>query len=79
MRTPALTPDLVRAIENHALYPASPENPTKRQFYALPGQLAAVAQSVALPEPDEFGRKGRYLTHTLVFDASNCAAASPAR
>ena len=73
MRTPALTPDLVRAIENHALYPASPENPTKRQFYALPGQLAAVAQSVALPEPDEFGRKGRYLTHTLVFDAATFA------
>lgn len=76
MRTPTLTPDLVRAIENRALYPASSQNPIKRQFYALPGQLVAVAQSVALPEPDEFGRKGRYLTHTLVFNAATFAQLS---
>lgn len=72
MRTPAML-TWCAPIENHALYPASPENPTKRQFYALPGQLAVAAQSVVLPQPDEFGRKGRYLTHTLVFDAATFA------
>lgn len=76
MRTPTLTPDLIRSIEARALYPASSENPIKRQFYPLPGQLVAMAQSVALPEPDEFGRKGRYLTHTLVFNAASFAQLS---
>lgn len=67
-RTRGLSDDVVRAIEDRAQYNTAPSDPVKRQFYGLPGNLLAISQSVALAELDEFGRKGRYLTHTLVID-----------
>jgi len=66
--TRGLSDEVIRAIENRARYTTAPGEPVKRQFYPLPGQMVAISQSVALPEPDEFGRKGRYLVHTLVLD-----------
>jgi len=67
-RTRGLSDDIVRAIEDHAQYTTTPGNPLKRQFYPLPGDSVAISQSVALADLDEFGRRGRYLTHTLVLD-----------
>lgn len=62
-----LSPELVRAIEDRSQYNSAPGDPVKRQFYALPGGFMGISQSLPLAEPDEFGRKGRYLTHTLIF------------
>lgn len=72
-RASTLSDEAVTAIEDHAQYATAAGDPTKRQFYTLPGGLAAVSQIAPLAEPDEFGRKGRYLAHTLVFDAATFA------
>ncbi len=71
--TPALPAEAVRAIEDRAQYATAPGDPVKRQFYALPGGLVAVSQIAPLAELDEFGRKGRYLAHTLILDPSTFA------
>ncbi len=68
-RTHGLTDEVVRAIEDRAQYTTATDDPVKRQFYPLPSGLIAISQSVALAELDEFGRKGRYLTHTLVLNS----------
>ncbi len=65
-RTSGLSEEAIRAIEDRAQYSTASGDPVKRQFYSLPGDLVAISQSVALSELDEFGRKGRYLTHTLI-------------
>ncbi len=65
-RTRGLSEGTIRAIEDRAQYTTAPGDPVKRQFYPLPDDLAAISQSAALAELDEFGRKGRYLTHTLI-------------
>ena len=67
-RTPALPPEVVRQIEDRCLYAGKETDPPKWQYYPLGNNLFAVSQTVALAERDEFGRKGRYLAHTLVFD-----------
>jgi len=72
--TPGLPAEAVAAIEDRALYATAPGDPVKHQFYPLPGELCAVSQIAPLAEPDEFGRKGRYLAHTLVFDPATFAA-----
>jgi hypothetical protein len=72
--TRGLPADLIRSIEDRALYSTAPGDPIKRQFYCLGGEYAAIAQTVALAEPDEFGRRGRYLTHTLIVRQRDLAA-----
>ena len=67
--TPGLSEAAVRAIRERSQYTTTPGDPLKRQFYPLPGGLHAISQIVPLPELDEFGRRGRYLAHTLVVDA----------
>lgn len=69
--TPGLSEAVIRAIEDRAQYSAAQGEIVKRQFYCLPQNLVAVAQIVPLEERDEFGRRGRYLAHTLVFNQQN--------
>lgn len=69
--TPGLGDAAVRAIEDRSQYMTAPGDPLKHQFYPLPGGFFAISQSVALAELDEYGRKGRYLTHTLVIDPAS--------
>jgi hypothetical protein len=66
--TNALQDKLIRQIEDRCVYEGGEATPIKRQFYWLTDDLYAVSQTVALKELDEFGRKGRYLSHTLVLD-----------
>src|SRR6185503_17857690 len=54
-------------MEGRLLYFPSESEPVKRLFFTLPGGKGVVAQIVGLPEPDQLGRKGRYLAHSLVF------------
>jgi hypothetical protein len=72
--TLTLPAEVVAAIEDRAQYATAAGDPIKRQFHALPGGLVAISQITPLAELDEFGRKGRYLAHTLVFDAATFAA-----
>jgi hypothetical protein len=66
--TRGLPDEVIHAIEDRAQYVTVPGDPIKRQFYPLPHDLFAVSQTVALAEPDEFGRRGRYLAHTFILD-----------
>ncbi|HEY0171061.1 MAG TPA: hypothetical protein VGB98_08555 [Pyrinomonadaceae bacterium] len=63
--------DDARAIEERALHRASQRERGKWQFFWLPGGRAVVSHLAAVPEPDEFGRKGRYLAHSLIVSAAD--------
>jgi hypothetical protein len=53
-------------MEGRLLYfPAKTSEPVKRLFFTTASGKAVVAQIVVLPEPDQFGRRGRYLAHAL--------------
>jgi hypothetical protein len=65
-RSRDLTDEDIRLIEDRAQYNTGASDPIKHQFYRLPSGHFAIAQISPLAEPDEFGRKGRYLAHTLV-------------
>ena len=57
----------VFALEDRSQYYATENNPTKYQFYMLPGNnKAAISKIMPLAGLDEFGRKGRYLAHSLI-------------
>jgi hypothetical protein len=66
-----LTADDVRAIEDRTQYPANQGEKDKWQYFWLSGRLAVVSHLTAVPEPDEFGRKGRYLAHSLIVSAAD--------
>lgn len=67
--TQGLTPEEVLLLEERAQYHAGDTQPVKYQFHTLPGDQAVVSQIVAVAEPDEYGRKGRYLAHSLIVAA----------
>ncbi|MCL4302024.1 MAG: hypothetical protein KJ077_40395 [Anaerolineae bacterium] len=62
-----LTSAEVEEMESRLLYFPSAVEPVKRLFFTTSTGKGVVAQIVVLPEPDQFGRKGRYLAHSLVF------------
>lgn len=63
----------VSEMEGRLLYFPSQVEPVKRLFFTLAGGKGVVAQIVVLPEPDQLGRKGRYLAHSLVFAPDSLA------
>jgi len=58
----------VSEMEGRLLYFSSKVEPVKRLFFTLSGGKGVTAQITALAEPDQFGRKGRYLAHSLIFE-----------
>jgi hypothetical protein len=61
-----LTPDEISEMEGRLLYfPSKTAEPIKRLFFVTSSGKAVVAQIAVLPEPDQFGRQGRYLAHAL--------------
>jgi len=64
--TRGLSDAIVRAIEDRAQYSSAQGELVKYQFYPLSQSLLAAARILPLQERDEFGRRGRYLAHTLV-------------
>jgi hypothetical protein len=66
-----LTATAVRAIEDRAQHRTTQGEKDKWQFFWLPGQQAVISHLVSVPEPDEFGRKGRYLMHSMIVSASD--------
>lgn len=67
--TSGLTETEVKDIETHLVYFSSNIEPVDRAFFKIPTGKVVLAQIVPLVEPDRFGRKGRYLAHSLVFAA----------
>ena len=60
-------------MEGRLLYFPSSVEPVKRLFFTVGDGKAVVAQIVSMPEPDQYGRKGRYLAHSLVFAPADLA------
>jgi hypothetical protein len=71
--TSGLTEAEVSEMESRLLYFPSDVEPVKHLFFTISTGKGVVAQIVALPEPDQFGRKGRYLAHSLVFTPEGLA------
>lgn len=61
-----LTAADVRAIEDRAQYRVQQDEKDKWQFFWLASRQAVISHLVPVPERDEFGRKGRYLAHSLI-------------
>lgn len=68
-----LTAAEVEEMESRLLYFPSSVEPVKRLFFSTSTGKGVVAQIVVLPEPDQAGRKGRYLAHSLVFPPETLA------
>jgi hypothetical protein len=71
--TGSLTEAEVEEMEGRLLYFASTVEPVKRLFFSTASGKAVIAQIVFLPAPDRFGRGGRYLAHSLIFEAESLA------
>lgn len=62
-----LTEEEVEEMESCLLYFPSKVEPVKRLFFTTSTGKSVAAQIVFLPNPDQYGRGGRYLAHSLVF------------
>ena len=65
--TAGLTEAEVSDMESRLLYFPAETEPVKRLFFRTSTGKGVVAQIVSVAEPDQYGRKGRYLAHSLVF------------
>ncbi len=68
-----LTEAEISEMESRLLYFPSDVEPVKRLFFTTSTGKGVVAQIVILSEPDQYGRKGRYLAHSLVFSPETMA------
>jgi hypothetical protein len=66
-----LSQDDVRTIEHRVQCVPAGEKRAKWQYCRLSGERPMITRIIPIPEPDEFGRRGRYLTHSLIFDPSD--------
>ncbi|MBN1220345.1 MAG: hypothetical protein JXM69_15555 [Anaerolineae bacterium] len=62
-----LTEAEVEEMESRLLYFPSTVEPVKRLFFTTSTGKGVTAQIVFLPNPDQYGRGGRYLAHSLIF------------
>ncbi len=76
-----LTATEVEEMESRLLYFPSKVEPVKRLFFTTATGKGVTSQIVFLPSPDQFGRGGRYLAHSLVFEPEGlaCVEADPFR
>lgn len=63
-----LSEDEVRQLEHHAQHGGASADKAFWQSYAFGARRHAVTRVVPVATPDQFGRRGRFFTHTLVFD-----------
>lgn len=84
-QTLAASPELdateVAEMEGRLLYVPAQMEPVKRLFFTTAQGHVMVGQAVPLADPDQYGRKGRYLAHSLVFEpeAFKAGGADPFR
>jgi hypothetical protein len=65
----ALSRSEAEDIEARLVYFLSDTEPIDRLFFSIPSGKVVLSQIVPLPEADRFGRRGRYLAHSLAFTA----------
>lgn len=58
----------IRMIEARNQHHSTQGTKSKWQFYGLPGGQAVISYLTGVPEPDEFGRTGRFLAHSIVIE-----------
>ncbi|MBN1891079.1 MAG: SUMF1/EgtB/PvdO family nonheme iron enzyme [Thermoflexales bacterium] len=68
---PALSKSEAEDIETRLVYFLSDTKPIDRLFFSISSGKVIVSQIVPLPEADRFGRRGRYLAHSLAFTAES--------
>ncbi|HMG74258.1 MAG TPA: hypothetical protein VK582_12220 [Pyrinomonadaceae bacterium] len=66
-----LAPDEIRIIERQAQLSFGGDRQTKWQSYRLSSNRHVISRLTPIAEPDEFGRRGRFFAHSLIFDAAN--------
>jgi len=66
-----LTPDEIRIIERQAQLSFAGDGQAKWQSYRLSSNRHVISRITPISDPDEFGRRGRFFAHSLVFDAAN--------
>ncbi|HEV7375105.1 MAG TPA: hypothetical protein VGN95_10340 [Pyrinomonadaceae bacterium] len=64
-----LSPEEMRVIERHVQYSSARDDKAKWQSYRLTPRRHVISRIIPIPEPDEFGRRGRFFTYSLIFDA----------
>lgn len=64
--------DEIQIIEARVRYGSAQDEKAKWQFYRLPTSRPVISHIIPIPQPDEFGRRGRYLAHSLIFNAADC-------
>jgi hypothetical protein len=69
--SPGLTAEQTLLLEERAQYQSGPAQRVKHQFYVLGDGQVVVTQIVTVAEPDEYGRPGRYLAHSLILAAAD--------
>jgi hypothetical protein len=66
-----LNEDEIRLIERRVKYSSAQDEKGKWQYYRLPNYKPVISRILPITEPDEFGRGGRYLAHSLIFSVSD--------
>src|SRR6185312_12637232 len=66
-----LEPDEIRTIERQAQLGFVGNGRAKWQSYRLSSNRHVISRLVPIAKPDEFGRRGRFFAHSLIFDAAN--------
>lgn len=66
-----LATDEIRIIERQVQFSFSGESEAKWQSYRLSSNRHVISRIMPIAEPDEFGRRGRFFAHSLIFDAAD--------
>jgi hypothetical protein len=64
-----LSPASIKMIEARLQHHSTHGPKNKWQFYGLPGGQVVISYLTAVPDPDEFGRTGRFLAHSIVVES----------
>jgi hypothetical protein len=65
-----LTNEEIYLLERQVQYVPAPNSGIRWQFYRLTPRRHVVTRVVPISEPDESGRRGRFFSHSLIFDVA---------
>ncbi|MBV8855789.1 MAG: hypothetical protein JOZ02_02410 [Acidobacteria bacterium] len=67
----SLSPDEAGVIERLVQYYSARDGEPKWQSYRLTDRRHVISRIVPIAEPDDFGRRGRYFTHSIICDVTH--------
>jgi len=65
-----IAPDEMRIIERQVQYSSAREGKATWQSYRVSDHRHVISRIIPISEPDEFGRQGRFFSHSLIFGGS---------